>query len=170
MRNTDVAKKRGRFNCSSGSNIHTLYSSYYDERGVLRLEKVGEEDTDQAIESYRQSTELSTIIARFLNGDESALNVKPGFYADLTQAPATMRDALHIVMAAEDAFLALPLDVRNQFGNDWQKWIAVAGTEDWMKVMQPFSNSNARAKNDLNENVRASENKEAASPPSVTSS
>lgn len=169
MRNAVFTSKRGRFISCPGSSKHQLYSSYYDEAGVLRLDPVGVEDTDEIIESFRASTELSVIIARFLNGDTTALDRQRGFYADLTNAPKTMRDALDIVMKAEGAFNALPVDVRKEFGNDWQAWLAQSGSEEWTKIMQPF-NLNTHANNDLNDNARANNNEAASSLPSDTSS
>ena len=50
--------------------------------------------------------------------------------------PKTMTDVLQLHIDAEKAFLQLPLDVRSQFGNDVNRWIATAGSDEWLKLMK----------------------------------
>lgn len=166
MRMQDLTAKRGRFITDSGCAIRTLYESYFDENGVLQLKESGSQNTDDFIESFRQSTELATILNNYLHGDSTALNRHQGFYADLTKAPKSNREALDIVLKAENAFAALPKDIRQQFGNDWQAWLAQSGSEEWLQTMQPLMRAR---ENDLNNNVRANE-QTAESAPSDTSS
>lgn len=135
MRNNDYSASRKRFLSSSGSNMHTLYEPSVAPDGTITLRKSGVEDTDAIIESYRLSTELSTILSRFANGETDVLDRYKGFYADLTEMPKDYRSALDSVIRAEGAFMVLPDEIREKYGNDWSKWLSAAGSKEWLDVM-----------------------------------
>lgn len=141
MRNNRFASDRGRISSPSGSPIHELFSSQMQDNGVINLIKVGEENTDEVIQSYFESTDLHQILARYFNGDEdaiSALNKFQPVYMDLTQAPKDLRETIQIIHSAQHAFDALPVEIKKQFGNDVNQWLASAGDKDWLKVMDPL--------------------------------
>lgn len=135
MRNNVFSASRKRFISSSGSSQHVLYEPSVAPDGSISLRKSGIEDTDQIIESYRFSTELSTILSRFANGETDVLNRYQGYYADLTQMPKDYRSALDSVLKAESAFMVLPQEIREKYGNDWSKWLSAAGSKEWLELM-----------------------------------
>lgn len=137
MRNNFLSKLRGRFFSSPGSPKHNLYSSKVMDDGQIKLVVSGCEDTDELIESYRMSTDLKTLINRFKNGDESALHRFEPVYADLSDFPKDYASALQSIINAESAFTALPMSIREQFGNDWRQWIAKTNTDEWFTKMEP---------------------------------
>lgn len=141
MRNNDVSKARGRFCTDPGNPIHTIYDSAVDPDGTIVLKPIGRENTDEIIESYRESTELSNIIARFLNGESDVLNRYTPMYADMTEFPKNYREVLDSFIRAENAFNALPLETRRMFDSDWRKWLSQAGTESWLNSMSQFIKS-----------------------------
>lgn len=132
-----------RFNSDPGTNKMIDYQVKVLKDGSIALIENGYIDTDQMIESHRQSVELSTLIARYNNGDLSALNQVNGFYADVANAPKTLPEALQIVFNAESAFNQLPVDVKKEFGSDWRQWLADAGTDEWNKVMEKVADVTA---------------------------
>lgn len=148
MRNNFRAAARGRFINSSGDPIHIIYQPKVMPDGTINLVKTGEENTDQKIESYRQSTELSVIISRFLEGDEAVLHRYEPVYADLTQLPKDYRGVMDAALNAEAAFSALPVDLRKIWSNDWRQWMAEAGTEDWVKNMKPVLDPDPQVQKD----------------------
>ena len=137
MRNTDYAEKRGRFITSPGSKIHKLYSPELQEDGQLVLKCIGTEDTDEIIASYYESTTLEAILARFANGDMDALNRYEPLYVDVTQMPKTLAEAQQKVINSKNAFDALPVEIKSQFENNYNLWLATAGSEEWYGKMDP---------------------------------
>lgn len=136
MRNTEFSiKHRNMIITPAGCHIKEVYATEVLDDGSIRLRPIGTEDTNEIIESYRESTELSTILARFANGDTSALNKFEGMYADFVNAPKDYREALQAVLNSEHAFNALPLSVREKFGMDYKKWLVQAGSDPWLSAM-----------------------------------
>lgn len=76
------------------------------------------------IQSHRESVELSTLLQRYAQGDETALNKIQGVYADVVDMPSTYSELFDRVRDAENSFNALPEDVRVLFDNSpvsfWQ--------------------------------------------------
>lgn len=136
MRNNVVAAKRGRVTINHGNPIHTVYSPQMEKDGSITLLPIGTENTDEIIKSHYESTTLECILARFNNGDLSALNRYQPVYADLSTAPKTLAEALQTVINSRSAFDALPVDVKKQFDSDFNKWLARAGTPEWMTAME----------------------------------
>lgn len=118
-----------------GSRVKVLYSPVMDEGGNFHLEKSGETDIYEEIQSHRESTELSVLLKRFQNGEYDVLSKAQGFYADVSDAPRSYAEVLQRVKEGESTFSALPADVRNKFGNSFECWFATIGSEDWFKAM-----------------------------------
>ena len=118
-----------------GSPIKTLYGGKYDANGRVVLESKGEENLYDYIQSFRDSVDLNVILARFTNGDVEALNKAQGFYADVTDFPKNMADALNRINQAEEMFKALPLETRQKFDCSFEQFLAQSGTEDWLSKM-----------------------------------
>lgn len=133
MRNNVFAAERGRFCCSSGSPVKPEFSPVVRDDGVIELVQTGEINTDEIIESYAQSCSLESILNRFKNGDQAALNVKVPMYLDLTQFPKTYAEILQLGIDAENRFNALPADVKREWNNNWREWLAQTGSEKWFK-------------------------------------
>lgn len=119
----------------SGDLYHVLYRATVKANGDIVLVEDGKEDIKQKINSFRDVTDMSYILKQMALGNTSVLNASPGMYGDFTKMPKTMAEAMQIMIDAEKAFYELPIDVRNNFDNDVQKWIAIAGTEDWVNKM-----------------------------------
>lgn len=147
MRNNDLAIKRGRFFCNPGSPVHIVLGPELLEDGTIKLSKIGEENTDEIIASYYESTTLECILSKFANGDLSALNRYQPIYMDVTTAPKTLAEAQQKLINMENAFLALPSEVKEQFGNSFNVWISKAGSEEWMKHMSKVMNTNIKDDN-----------------------
>lgn len=135
MRANRIAIERGRFFAPSGTSKKFIYDPMIMEDGTIRLSPSGTIDTDELIEAQRASTELSVIISKFLSGDESVLNRYAPVYADLTDGPKNLAEAMQSLINAERAFDALSVDIKRQFGSDWRVWLAQAGSEPWLSAM-----------------------------------
>lgn len=142
MRNNVYSLKRGRFISDPGDPIHVVLSPELQKDGTLKLVKIGTENTDEIIASYYESTTLECILSKFANGDMSALNRYQPLYMDVTQMPKTLAEAQQKVINAEYAFNALPADVKEQFGNNFNVWLAQAGSDDWTAKMSKIFDLN----------------------------
>ena len=107
-----------------GSPIHELFSPVVEKDGTISLVKSGEENTDEIIQSYLESTDISIIIENVKNGDFSGLNVARGMYGDFTNMPKTYAELLQLQIDAKKTFDKLPNDIKNKFDNDVNVFLA----------------------------------------------
>lgn len=124
-----------RIIANAGSPVKVLYRGKYDANGRVVLEKSGEENLYDYIQSFRDSVDLNVVLARFANGEVDALSKAQGFYADVTDFPPNLADALNRINQAEEMFKALPLETRQKFDCSFEQFLAQAGTEDWFTKM-----------------------------------
>lgn len=124
-----------RVPANAGSSVRTVYCGRYDANGRVVLEEKGTEDLYAYIQSFKDSVDINVILARFSNGDTEALSRAQGFYADVTDFPANMADALNRINQAEEMFKALPLETRQKFDCSFEQFLAQSGTEDWLSKM-----------------------------------
>ena len=122
------------YSCS-GSSVRPVYSSKVNDSGILELQMVGEEDTYPLIQSFKDSCSINYLLAKYANGDVNALSKVQGVYGDFTELPKSFAEVLQRVIDGENYFNSLPLDVRQQFDNDFRRWFAEAGTDSWFAAM-----------------------------------
>lgn len=119
----------------SGDKYHVIYSPIVNADGTITLKETGKDDIQEMINSYRDQTDMSFILAAMAAGDTSVLSQKEPMYGDFTKMPKTYAEALQMVIDAEDKFYDLPADIRNKFDNDYKQWFAQAGSADWLEKM-----------------------------------
>lgn len=132
---------RERIHPCCGSRVRQLYAGRYDANGRVVLEEKGTEDLYAYIQSFADSVDINVILARFANGDTEALSRAQGFYADVTEFPANMADALNSINKAEEMFKSLPLEVRQRFDCSFEQFLSQSGSEDWLEKMGMTSDS-----------------------------
>lgn len=138
MRNNYAAvSDPNEFVTDPGSEIHELFSARIMSDGTIQLVSSGKENIQDKIDSYRSMTDMAYILSRMALGDTSVLTDKVPMFGDFTGAPSNYAEALQLVMDAERQFLRLPMEIRNAFDNDYRKWFASAGSDDWMSKMDP---------------------------------
>lgn len=123
------------FVTSSGHQYHIIYSPVVLSDGSIELVESGKDDIQEMIQSFKSQTDMSYILQRMAVGDTSVLNQRTPMYGDFTQMPKTYAEALQLVIDREKQFMELPVNVRNQFDNDFKKWFATSGSEEWFKKM-----------------------------------
>lgn len=119
------------FSCP-GSREHVQYAGHYDERGRVVLEETGRINTYDEIQSHADSCDIHTIMRRYNDGDFSALSLRQGFYADVTDFPKTYAEALNRMSALEDDFFALAPEVRKKFNNSFSEFLAASMDADFL--------------------------------------
>lgn len=118
-----------------GSPIRIIYSPVFDKQGRMTLEEAGKEDLYAYIQSHADSVDISVILARYQQGDVSALSRIQGTYGDFTQMPKTFAEALNTLIAAESYFNSLPVDIRAKFDHDFNQFIASFDSPEVLKKM-----------------------------------
>ena len=98
-----------------GSGMKDTYKMFVDKDGKRELRKNGEYNLYAEIQSYKDSVSIDYILARFMNGDETALSRAQGIYGDFTEMPRTLAELQQRVIDAEDLFNSLPLDVKEKY-------------------------------------------------------
>lgn len=116
----------------AGLPSKTTYAPFFDEGGVWHLEETGQEDLYGYIQSHAQSVDIHVLLKQYQLGDLQALERVQGTYGDFTSAPKTMAEALNVMIAAEQYFLALPKDVRAQFNHNFNEFVASMDQPDFL--------------------------------------
>lgn len=123
------------FKSCVGDFFQPVYSPSFAPDGSITLKEVDRVDIKKEINSHVPYTDMRYIISRLLAGDDSVLSSKEPMYGDFTQFPRSYAEMLELVQRGEDAFNALPLDVRMKFDNDRFKWFASIGSDSWFDAM-----------------------------------
>lgn len=143
---------------SPGDEFHIEYESSYAKDGSIVLREGYKTDIQKEINSHREECDMSLIVSRYLAGDVDIINQRSGFYGDFTNLPKSNVEWLQLIDRSRDAFNLLPLDVRQKFDMDPNKWIATAGSPEWMDTMKLFTPSaesvSAETTVEVKENVK----------------
>lgn len=142
--------RSGRFISNPGSRIVDIFSSSYDDDGHIHLEKTGEKNIYDEIQSHADSCEIYSILRRFQSGDVNVLSRVQGVYGDFTEYPKTYAEMLNSLNTAEQQFMSLPLDVRAKFDHSFQHWLASMDKPDFferMGIKNPVDDAGATAPN-----------------------
>lgn len=108
---------------NSGSGDRVLYSSKLLEDGSVDLVPSGKEDFYASIQSHRDSVDIHVLLARYRNGDVDALSRVQGAYGDFSQMPGTYAELLNALIAGENYFNSLPVEVRQKFDHSFEKFM-----------------------------------------------
>ena len=135
-KNAKVSDPNSFVTCS-GDTEHIEYAPKVMSDGSIELVVSGKTNIDEYINAQRDSTDMAYIITQIGLGNKEVLNQKTPNYGDFTEMPKTFAEALQLKIDAEEAFYDLPLDVRNKFENDFNRFFATAGTQEWYEKINP---------------------------------
>lgn len=140
-----------RFITDSGSPEKILYEGMYMKDGTFDLVEKGIDNLYDYIQSFKDSVDIHVIIKKYMNGDLSAFNQREGVYADISGIPDNFIDIYNLVEHAKSTFNALPLEVRDKFGNNFVRFAgSVTGLEDSKEVVdKPVENSDNVGKEEI---------------------
>lgn len=124
------------FVSNPGSPIKVKFAPKVSDKGSVELMEVGIENFQEYIDSFRDSSEIGNVIARFQNtGDAGILQQRVGQYGDFTDAPKTLAQALQLQIDSNLLFDSLPTDIKQKFDNDRNQFFAMSGTQEWLEKM-----------------------------------
>lgn len=120
---------------NSGSRFVVTYKPYYSDTGALDLIEDQKIDVYEQIQSFKESCDIKTILARYAAGDENALNRRLPYYGDFSQMPTSLAGYLQLLADAENTFAQLPANIRSNFNNSPSEFFASIGSPDFDKRM-----------------------------------
>lgn len=126
-----VYDKTARVHCNPGSPMKTLYKPKVLDDGVLELVEAGQENLYDFIQSWKDSTDINVILARYANGDVDALSKVQGAYGDFTQFPRTYAELLNRVQQGKNMFMELPPEIREKYNYDFSQFMAAMDKPDF---------------------------------------
>lgn len=119
-----------------GDPVKILYGPIFDEHGVMDLVETGKENLYDYIQSHADSVDIHVLLKQYAeSGDPGIFARVQGAYGDFTQMPTTFAGALNTLIAAEQYFDGLPVEVRAQFGHSFQQFIAAMDKSDFATRM-----------------------------------
>lgn len=126
---------RVRTSSNKGNPLVTKYRMKVMEDGTHELVADGFYDLYADIQSHKDSTDIKVILGRYERGDFDVLNRRSGMFGDLTAFPKTMAEALQVISDSKSIFDGLDKDVRAQFNNDPNQFIAAFGSEEFFNAL-----------------------------------
>lgn len=107
-----------------------------DDKGIEKFYVKSKTDTYEKIQAFAEDCKIENILLRCRDlGDYSMLNQAEPMYADISDMPKSYIEAHNKIQKMEQNFNDLPLEIRNKFDNSFTKYLAEAGSENWMKNM-----------------------------------
>lgn len=92
-------------------------------------------DESLAVQSEAAEADINTIVRRFGLTGQLPQGVRPPMFGDFTQV-MDYRSALDAVIAADEAFMEMPADVRKRFHDDPQEFVAFCSDEKNLEEMR----------------------------------
>lgn len=137
-------EKPKRIPNNPGNIMEPQYKERYDENGNAYLEQVGEINTYEKIQSYKDEVDPMSILARYAAGDTTIM-ANPGWYIDTSKMPTNYIEWRNLMNEQKEKFDTLPLEIRNKFNNNFDTWAATAGEPEWLENMGIMPKNNAAA-------------------------
>lgn len=123
---TAYDKDTDNFKSESGSKLIAKYALKVDEKtGYEYLAPTGEfENVYDRIQADYPSTDINILMERFALGETEAINIKQGFYADVTDMPKSYAELFQRYQDCRVFFDELPADLKEMFNNSFTEFWA----------------------------------------------
>lgn len=126
-----------------GSGFDPVYEEKIVE-GVRKLVKVNENPLNDFVQASLQETLIYNILDKYQKGNIEILNQTVGQYFDATVFPSSLAEAQKQIIAAEDYFYKLPLDLRKEFDNSSSVFLSKIADGSAIDILKPSSNSDVK--------------------------
>lgn len=138
--------KQERTYSNPGSPVKMEMAPVLDKYGNKTIEPKGPIDLYSQIQSWRDECDINILMAKFTNGDRTALMQRVGAYLDLTQIPDNFNDMLNLTTQASSVFDSLPVEVKEVFGNNVNNFLANSKTKEFAEIMSQSPEDIRKAK------------------------
>lgn len=134
----------------AGTEYLNEYQEHINKSGKLELEKSGEHNVYDIIQSHAEEVKIENILHAVAMGDLSALQQREASYCDTTTMPKSLMEAQNLVIRMKDEFYNMPLEVRKEFSNDPEVYVSEMGTEAFREKMAPYNEKIAKIAEEKN--------------------
>lgn len=133
--------KTSEYISESGSPLLSKYAMKVDKKtGYEYLAPTGEyENVQDRIQADYASTDINILMDRFALGDTSAINVKEGFYMDVTKMPTTYAELFQMSEDAKRYFEELPADLKEMFNNSYSEFYSEMDTKGFNEKIDKYN-------------------------------
>lgn len=123
---TQFSNDTGQFTTEPGSKLLAKYAIKVDEKtGYEYLAPTGEyTDVYSKIQADYPSTDINLLMERFALGETDVINVKDGFFADVTAMPKNYAQLFQMYEDCKKYFDELPTDLKEMFDNSYTEFWA----------------------------------------------
>lgn len=128
-------KKPETIPAPAGIKEKVIFGIKYEDDGSKTVVVKGMEDIYRKAQEAKESVDINNIIRRFTNGDPFALNKVKTMYGDFTNTPKDIVSMMALINERKEAFMQLPLEVREAYNHDPEQFLADAGSEKFNKLM-----------------------------------
>lgn len=108
---------RSRFFSPSGTGKEPVFQPVFVKGDCRVLKEVGESDTYEVIQSYKEECSIKRIIERYQKGDLQALRRVQALYCDVGDAPDSLVEAFEKVKSLQTSFEALTPEAQAYYGD-----------------------------------------------------
>lgn len=143
-----------RYFADPGRRTRDKMQLVVDSQGHKRLEKVGETDQYEYIQSFKDSVDLHQIVERCaVSGDPTMLQRVQGTYGDYVGIPGDLRSLEHLRMTAEGAYYALSDEIKAKLAfEDFLEGFSTQEKFDALQsVLSPSMDTTVESEVNLNE-------------------
>ena len=115
----------------AGEVMADEYGYTLDSHGRKVLEKTGQRNVYEEIQSYAESCKIENILKRVAAGDMSDFRPQ-GIFQDISDIPTDLNTAQAEMLKVEAMFKQLPAETKAKYHNSVTEFIAKTGTESWL--------------------------------------
>lgn len=123
MRFPTMYSEKKPFFSNPGSQFKDEKQLAIDDEGHEYLAVIGRTDVTALIQQDKDMVDIYTILDRYANGYEDALNKVQGFYADVSNLPSSFSEIMNMNIRGEMLFRQLPPEIRDVYGNNYMTFM-----------------------------------------------
>lgn len=121
------SRARARVQTCAGSPIVKQYKLHILDDGTHDFVETGAINIYDMIQSHRESVDLSLLIKRYEQGDDTALDRIRGFYMDTLGMPTSLAETLQRLEDSKALFASLPPNLRDEFNQNPNEFFVKLG-------------------------------------------
>lgn len=106
-----------------------LRAAYDDHMPMSQATGLYCEDPSRAQQHQKEETDINNIVRKYMQTGELPVHNMPPLRDDFG-AVESMQDAMDLIVAAKDAFMQQPADVRSRFHNDPAEFVEFCSKEE----------------------------------------
>lgn len=114
------------------------YGFAFDDNGVRFLAIKRDLDIQSEINAFENDCNIYSMLNRYMYGDVNALNKSNTVYADISTTPKSLQEALNIQIRLKDDFNRMKPEIRAEFNNDFNQYIACISSGKAFDILKKF--------------------------------